>query len=403
MTATYAIIPASGLGRRLGRGTDKAFVEIGGRPLAAHTLAAFEACSAIDGIVLVVRRENIAWAQSLVSDYGFTKVTHITAGGDVRQDSVRNGLAQLPPECDIVAIHDAARPLIPCDVIVASIAAARQSGAAIVAVPVIDTIKCSPDGECVRDTLDRGQLFAVQTPQTFTRDVIESAYARAYEDGFVGTDDASLVERLGQPVRIVRGSYENIKVTTPSDISTAESILARRAEESMPSPEPLPTSLFPRIGHGYDIHRFAHGRRLFLGGVEFEGEEGLFGHSDADVLIHAVADALLGAAGAGDIGRHFPDTDQSYKDVRSTILLSRVGEVISELGWLVGNIDVTLIAEHPRVSKRVPEMCATIASALSIDPSQVSIKATTAEGLGAIGERLGIECHAVALLLPTGM
>ncbi len=156
----------------------------------------------------------------------------------------------------------------------------------------------------------------------------------------------------------------------------------------------------PRIGHGYDIHRFGPGRRLFLGGVEFPGEEGLLGHSDADVMLHAVADAVLGAVGAGDIGRLFPDTDPAYKDIRSTVLLAKVAETVTQLGWHVGNVDVTLIAERPRIAKNISDMQANIAKVFGISPKQVSVKASSAEGLGPTGEGLSIECHSVALLYP---
>jgi len=389
LTATSAIIPASGRGRRLDRPYNKAFLPLAGKPMVVRTLNVFQNCAAIDEIILVVSRDEVDQASQLVREHGISKVAAVTPGGEVRQDSVRNGLSQVSPDSEIVAIHDAARPLVTEEIIVASIEAARAHGAAIAAVPVVDTIKTSLDGRYVSGTLDRSSLYAVQTPQTFERGLIEAAYERAAADRFVGTDDASLVERLGKPVAIVEGSYENIKVTTPPDVGTAEAVLAARGESREPA---------TRIGHGYDVHRFAPGRRLFLGGIEFPGEEGLLGHSDADVLIHAVMDALLGASGAPDIGRLFPDTDPSYKDIRSTELLARTAGRIAELGWRIVNVDVTLIAERPRIAKRVPEMQAVIAESLRISPAQVGIKASTAEGLGFVGEGLGIECHAVALL-----
>ena len=394
MTATSAIIPASGLGRRLGNDSGKAFATIAGQPLIGYTLAAFQECAEIGEIVLVAHRDQIAAAEMLAQERGFTKVKAVIPGGKVRQDSVRNGLAAASPDCEIITIHDGARPFVTPDIIVSSIEAAREDGAAIAVVPVTDTIKSSLDGRFVSSTLDREKLYAVQTPQTFARDVIRSAYERAYADGYLGTDDASLVERLGLPVRIVEGAYENIKVTTPTDIAVAEAIMRSRQQQGAGG-QPM-----VRVGHGYDVHRFGPGRKLFLGGVEFPGEEGLLGHSDADVMLHAVADAVLGAVGAGDIGRLFPDTDPAYKDVRSTVLLARVAELAAELGWRVGNVDVTLIAERPRIAKHAPAMQANIADALRISPEQVSVKASTAEGLGPIGEGLGIECHAVALVYP---
>ncbi|HEY3297886.1 MAG TPA: 2-C-methyl-D-erythritol 4-phosphate cytidylyltransferase [Armatimonadota bacterium] len=400
MTATCAIIPASGLGERLTKSSGKSFVPVGGSPLISHTLAAFQECAVIDVIVLVVRKEDVIPAQELVSERAFSKVAHIVVGGAQRQDSVRNGLAAVPHTCDIVVIHDGARPLVDCEVIDASINAAREYGASIVAVPVIDTIKSTSDGRFVDQTLDRRELYAVQTPQTFKVGVIRSAYESAYEDGFVGTDDASLVERLGLPVAIVRGAYENLKVTTPPDIILAEALMRERCCDTgargFESDMDKGTSM--RVGHGYDIHRFAEGRTLVLGGVKFPGEVGLLGHSDADVLLHAVADAVLGAAGSGDIGHLFPDTDAAYKDADSMDLLRRVGDVIRGLGWKIGNVDVTLIAEKPRIAKYVPEMRSNIAGALEMHVDLVSVKATTAEGLGSIGQGSGIECHAVCAL-----
>ena len=391
MAATSAVIPASGLGKRLGRLSGKAFALIAGEPLIAYTIRAFQDCPQVHEMVLLVRPDEIPSARELVDSRGFSKVKAIIPGGEVRQDSVRNGLAKVSPDSEIIAIHDGARPLVNQETIASTIEAADTDGAAIAAVPVIDTIKSSLDGLFVTSTLDRQTLFAVQTPQTFQRSIITEAYDRAYADCYYGTDDASLVERLGIPVRVVQGSYENIKVTTPTDLRTAEALLI--------SDFGFRISGFPRVGHGYDIHRFSPGRKLFLGGMEFPGEEGLLGHSDADVLLHAVADALLGAAGAGDIGRLFPDADPAYKDARSLDLLTKVGEIVRKLGWRVGNIDVTLIAEKPRIASHATTMQTNIARALGVDADQVSVKGKTAEGLGPIGESLGIECHAVALLI----
>jgi 2-C-methyl-D-erythritol 4-phosphate cytidylyltransferase/2-C-methyl-D-erythritol 2,4-cyclodiphosphate synthase len=393
LTATSAIIPASGLGRRLSDSlTGKAFVDLAGRPLISYTIATFQHHPDIDDIVIVAREVDVKAIEDLVKREGFSKVHAIVVGGEQRQDSVRNGLRAVSISSDVIAIHDGARPLVDEAIISRCIDGARQAGAVIAAVPVIDTIKSSPDGKVVHDTPDRRNLYAVQTPQAFNAALIRSAHERAHAEGFVGTDDASLVERLGAPVGLVMGSYRNVKVTTPSDIKFAEAMIVQEREKSGESRRGI------RVGHGYDIHRFAPGRELYLGGVLFAGEEGLLGHSDADVLLHAVSDALLGAAGAGDIGKHFPDTDESYRGAKSTDLLRRVGEVISELGWRIVNVDVTLIAQRPKVAKRVPEMCERIAESLCISADQVSVKATTAEGLGAIGEGLGIECHAVALL-----
>lgn len=391
MTVTSAIIPASGQGKRLGSDSDKAFIDICGVPLIIRTLSPFQHSNDISEIVVVVRESQIPLCQELVEKYGITKVARIVAGGDLRQDSVRNGIAALSDTCDIVAIHDAARPFVTSDLIGRCISAADEDGAAIAAVPVIDTIKVSDDGKFVDCTLDRSVLYAVQTPQTFRTEIINRAYQSAYSDGFYGTDDASLAERIGIKIRIVSGSYENIKITTPNDLLTAEHLIQRTKSNSTPG-------AVAHIGHGYDIHQFAEGRRLVIGGVEFPSDIGLLGHSDADVLLHAISDAILGAAGAGDIGKHFPDTDPIFKDANSLVLLARVGEIVNALGWHVENIDATLIAEKPKIAGHTHEMRRNIGQALNISPDCISIKATTAEGLGDIGRGLGIECHAVAII-----
>jgi 2-C-methyl-D-erythritol 2,4-cyclodiphosphate synthase/2-C-methyl-D-erythritol 4-phosphate cytidylyltransferase len=358
-----------------------------------RTIRVFQESDDITEIVLVVRNEYMSNAEQLVRMYKISKVSCIIAGGDVRQDSVRNGLSKISADCEIVIIHDAARPFVTSDIIKNSITAAIEHKASIAAVPVINTIKSSSDGIFVDATINRESLFAVQTPQTFDRQIIEDAYRMAYADCFYGTDDASLVERMGIPVKIVEGAYDNIKITTPNDIASAENIIKRKESFSN-----MNTRF--RIGHGYDIHKFEKGRRLILGGVEFPDEDGLLGHSDADVMLHAVADSILGAAGAGDIGKHFPDTDPAYKDADSLLLLEKTSEYVKSMGWQTGNIDITLIAQRPKISRHTHKMKENIGKALGINPAMVNIKATTAEGLGDIGKALGIECHAVAILFP---
>jgi len=396
LIATSAIIPASGLGRRLGRGTGKAFVPLLGKPLIVFTLTPFELSQAVGEIILVVGEEDVTRAEQVLDDCEISKVKAVVAGGRERQDSVRNGLRAVSPDSEIIAIHDGARPLVSTEMIEASVGAARESGAAVAAMPVTDTIKTSQDRRTVESTLDRAGLYSAQTPQTFRREIIEAAYDRAYADGFYGTDDACLVERMGLPVALVPGSHENIKVTTPTDLLIAEAIMNRRISDF----GFRISDLGPRVGYGYDVHRFSEGRKLFLGGIEFEGEKGLLGHSDADVMLHAVMDAVLGAAGLGDIGKLFPDTDPAYKDIRSTKLLAEVRRILLEKGWAVGNVDVTLLAERPRIASRVPEMCDHIAEGLGIRPDQVSIKASTSEGLGFVGRGEGMACHTVAFVYP---
>lgn len=384
MTGTSAIIPAAGKGRRFGKDFNKVFAEAAGKPIIAHTLAVFQASPSIDEIILVTGTEDLALCREIVERFGFDKVSAVVEGGERRQESVRNGLLHTRPESELIVIHDGARPLVTEEIIRDSVSAARLYGAAIAASPVTDTVKSVDADTFVAATLNRDELYAVQTPQTFRREVILEAHEKALMANVDATDDAALVELMGGKVKITPGSPENIKVTQPRDLDYVHSKL---------SPENVPVA---RTGFGYDIHRFAEGRKLVLGGVEFPGVDGLDGHSDADVLLHAVCDALLGAAAAGDIGRLFPDTDSQYKGISSMTLLSRVGQALAEGGWKVINVDVTLVAQKPKLAPCVEEIRVNISSALDIHRDQVSIKATTAEGLGSIGKAEGIACYSVA-------
>ncbi len=382
MTKASALIAAAGAGERLGKGINKAFVEVAGKPILAHTLSVFESCGAVEEIIIITGKSDVEAAGELVGRFSFSKVSCIVAGGAQRQDSVRNGLENAAQK--IVAIHDAARPMVSVEIIEKSIEAAGRMGACIAAVPVIDTIKSAEDGNVVA-TVDRASLYSVQTPQTFRAELIRRAYEQAYKDGYYATDDAALVERLGEKVAVVQGSYENIKVTTPSDLEVAAVRLG--------GGEGTGNNL--RVGTGFDVHAFAEDRRLVLGGVEIDYDKGLAGHSDADVVLHAIADALLGAVALGDIGRHFPDSDPAYKGISSLKLLAEVNEIISRAGWGVVNVDATVICEHPKISPHVTEMCRLIAGALKTTPDRISIKGTTTERLGFTGRSEGIACQAV--------
>ena len=373
-------MPAAGRGERLGRGANKVFCALAGKPILAHTISVFESCEAIGEIIVVVGERELGAAGELIGRFGFAKVRAIVAGGPERQDSVARGLEKVTGE--IVAIHDAARPLITPEIIERSIEEARRSGACIAAVPVIDTIKSASAG-VVEDTVDRSNLYSVQTPQTFRTDLIRSAYQRAFADAFYATDDAALVERMGGKVTIVPGSYDNIKITTASDLELASAKLGGGEI---------------RTGLGFDVHALVEGRRLVLGGVEIGFEKGLAGHSDADVLLHAIADACLGAAALGDIGRHFPDTDPQYEGISSLKLLKRVGEMLAHEGWRVVNVDAVVVCERPKIASLVPRMAGNIARCLDADASCISVKGTTTEGLGYAGRGEGIACHAIVTL-----
>jgi 2-C-methyl-D-erythritol 2,4-cyclodiphosphate synthase len=306
------------------------------------------------------------------------------AGGATRQQSVANGLAALPAEATLVGIHDGARPLIDPDTVAAVIEAAVECGGAAVAVPVKDTLKRTDENGIIIDTPDRANLWRVQTPQVFDRAKLCAAMEAAMAAGKDYTDDCQLMEAAGVPVRLVKGLDTNLKLTTPEDIALAKALMKERGNM--------------RIGHGYDVHKLVEGRDLILGGVKIEYEKGLLGHSDADVLTHAVMDALLGAAALGDIGKLFPDNDPAYKGADSIALLRRVVERVSEDGYKIGNIDATILCQRPKLAPHIPKMRQIIADACGVDVTYVSVKATTEEGLGFTGSGEGIAAHCVCLL-----
>ena len=368
-----AILVAAGASRRMG--FDKLSYRLpGGHTVLETSLHAFAAHPAITQIVLVAGGNYDACCALAQQCEKPCLVVH---GGATRADSVRAGLAAATGE--LVAIHDAARPFVSAEVITRTLERAAVTGAAAPAVPVKDTIKVADADGAVRATPDRSTLFAVQTPQCFDRAAYLRALDRVQGDKVSAvTDDCSLFELAGQPVRLVEGEYANIKITTKEDL---------KGESSM------------RIGHGYDVHRLVEGRKLILGGVEIPYEKGLLGHSDADVLLHAISDALLGAAALGDIGKHFPDTDPRFEGADSLELLRQVGLLLQQAGYTVGNIDSTILCQAPKLAAHIPAMRRHIADALGISPDAVSVKATTEEKLGFTGAGQGIAAHAVALIL----
>lgn len=395
-----AIIAAAGKGERLKAGYNKQFVPMAGQPMLARTLMAVGACPHVDEIVVVVGsgEEELVWREIL----GYTqlgaqeteawreKVRAIIPGGPRRQDSVFFGLRAIRPETEIVVVHDGARPLAPPELFSRVIAAAKESGAAIAAVPVKDTIKVTTEASCsvqIGGTLPREKLWAAQTPQAFRYELLWRAYEQCQREGIEVTDDAAAVERLGVPVDLVMGSYRNLKVTTPEDIAIAEVLMGQAFANNF------------RVGLGYDVHPLVAGRPLILGGIKISYDRGLDGHSDADVLAHALGDALLGACAQGDLGLHFPDTDPAYAGISSMTLLKRIRELIETEGWRVGNIDAVIVAQSPRLAPYIGEMRKVLAQVLGITEQQVSIKATTSEGLGFCGRGEGIAVHAVATLV----
>lgn len=372
-----AIIVAAGASRRMG--FDKLSYRLPNSKTVLETSAeAFAAHPQVDELVLVAGG-NTAQCKEIAAKCA--KPCTVVAGGETRADSVCNGLHAAKGE--LVAIHDAARPFVSEEVISAALAEAEAMGAAAPAVAVKDTIKIAHDG-VVEQTPDRAALFAVQTPQCFNRELYWQALRAVLgEKAHLVTDDCSLFELAGLPVHLTKGDYANLKITTKDDLPAAAQ---KKGENTM------------RIGHGYDVHRLVEGRKLIMGGVTIPYEKGLLGHSDADVLLHAISDALLGAAALGDIGKHFPDTDPRYEGADSLMLLREVGRLLDEAGYTVGNIDATILCQAPKLAPHIPAMRQNIADALGLALEDVSVKATTEEHLGFTGEGLGIAAHAVALI-----
>ena len=381
-----AVIVAAGSATRM-QGTDKIMAELGGEPVIRRTIRAFEENPFISEIVIVTREDLLTPIAQLCEDAAFTKTRAILLGGATRLESVRAGVDNLSQKAKLVAVHDGARPLVSQKLITEAVLGAARYGAAAPAIPVKDTVKRAQSG-FVTQTPPRDELFAVQTPQTFDVDLLRAALQDAAEKNAAITDDCSAVERLGMRVYLTKGEERNLKITTPPDLKLAESFLQRipGGEETM------------RIGHGYDVHRLTAGRKLILGGVEIPFEKGLDGHSDADVLVHAIMDALLGAAALGDIGKLFPDNDPAYAGISSLLLLEKVAQRLGESGFAVGNVDATVLAQRPKLAPYIPQMREKIAGTLGISADRVSVKATTEEGLGFTGSGEGIAAHAVCLL-----
>ncbi|HET8539662.1 MAG TPA: 2-C-methyl-D-erythritol 4-phosphate cytidylyltransferase [Anaeromyxobacter sp.] len=377
-----AILAAGGAGVRAG--VAKQWLVLGGETVLRRSARALAGCPAVDDLVAVVPPGEEA--RGLAELQGLGRPARAVAGGAARADSVRNGLAAADGAA-VVLVHDAARPFATPDLAARVAEAAARDGAALAALPVTDTVKraaAGADGAArrVAETLDRRALWLAQTPQGFRRDLLLRAYAAAAAAASAATDECALVEAIGAPVTLVPGEPGNFKITGADDVE--------RARAALEAPVAM--------GVGYDTHRFAAGRRLVLGGVEFEGD-GLLGHSDADVCAHAIGDAILGAAGLGDLGRHFPDADPRWKDASSLALLREIVRKAAERGWRVGNADVTLAARRPRIAPRAEEMRARLAEALGVGPGQVNVKATTGEEMGFVGRGEGIAAHAVALLV----
>ena len=375
-----AIVTAGGRGARFGG--LKQFASLAGEPLLSRSVRAASSCAG--HVVVVVPEGEEARARQALAPLGLSIA--VVAGGETRALSVRRGVEALPTAVDLVVIHDGVRPLASPELFRRVLAAAAEIGAAVPGMPCAETVK-RVDGNLVLETLDRSTLRLIQTPQAFRVDWLRKAWDKLGDRALGFTDEAGLCEAAGFPVAVVMGEADNVKITDAADLER----LAARLE--------APSRGRPRIGLGYDVHPFAPGRRLVLGGVEFEGD-GLAGHSDADAVAHAVTDAVLGAAGLGDLGHHFPDTDPSFRGADSLDLLRRAVRLARERGLGVENVDLTVAARRPKIAPAEARMRERLAEALGVAPSRVNVKATTGEGLGFVGREEGIAVQAVALLWP---
>lgn len=378
------VVIAAG-GNSLRMGFDKLTFPLRGKPVILWSIAVFDRFEPVSEIVVCAPPDRVEELRRIVDSEGFLRTIRVISGGKTRSQSVKNGIFALE-NADFIAIHDGARPLLSDFDLQRVYDEAVRVGGAILCSEVSDSLH-RVKGEMIEAAVARDGLVAAQTPQIFKSDIIKKAYALGNE----ASDDCALVLQSGGAVAAVKARDINVKLTTPADMELAKIYPAGREAAKM------------RVGQGYDAHRLADGRKLVLGGVEIAHEKGLLGHSDADVLCHAVADALLGAAALGDIGRHFPASDPQYEGISSLILLEKTAGLLKDAGFEVLNVDSTVAAQAPRLSPYIDKMRENIARAIGISPENVSVKATTEEGLGFTGRKEGISARAVCMVRKVGM
>ncbi|MCQ0971855.1 bifunctional 2-C-methyl-D-erythritol 4-phosphate cytidylyltransferase/2-C-methyl-D-erythritol 2,4-cyclodiphosphate synthase [Paracoccus sp. TK19116] len=374
-----AIVTAAGRGTRVGDGDPKQWRDLAGRPVLEHALDAF---AGFDRVILVVHRDEMDRAID-----AFAGRATIVTGGETRSASVRAALDTLSgSDVTHVLIHDGARPLVD-DAVIKGVIDALQSGApaAAPALPVTDALWRGVDGR-VSDSAPRDDLFRAQTPQGFALGEISDAHGQHPQDA---ADDVALVVRAGIPVTITPGSEDNLKITFAEDFARAERILASRKDGTMDI----------RMGNGFDVHALGPGDHVTLCGVRLDHDHGLVGHSDADVGMHALTDAIYGALAKGDIGRHFPPSEADWKGADSAIFLRHAADLAREHGFRLGNADVTLICEAPKIGPHAGAMQTRLAEIMNADPGRISVKATTSERLGFTGRGEGIAALATCTLL----
>ena len=382
MTKTVALIVAGGRGKRAGGGIPKQYQMLGGTPLLAHAIAPFAAHPRIDAVRVVIHRDDAdAYASATA---GFELLAPVD-GGAARQDSARNGLESLRPIAPTnVLIHDAARPFVTPGVIGRVIdALSDATPAAIAAIDVVDTLKRADADLHVTETVDRAHLWGAQTPQGFRyTDILAAHREMAGRDL---SDDSAVAEAAGLTVRLVPGDAANIKFTLPEDFARGERMLAGSGEY--------------RTATGFDVHPFEAGDHVVLCGVTLPHDRALAGHSDSDVALHALTDALLGTVGAGDIGVHFPPGDPQWRGVDSAVFLRHAAQLVGARGAIIRHVDVTLICEAPKIGPHRDAMRARLAELLALDIDRVSVKATTTDGLGFLGRGEGIAAQAAATIM----
>lgn len=378
---TAAIIVAAGRGTRAGGDLPKQWQLLAGVPVVAHAIRAF--AGLVDKLVLVIHPDDQAWAMALDGDLT------LVLGGDSRDHSVRNGLdALIGLNVTQVLIHDGARPLVSPDMIARLLAALKTHIGAAPALPVSDALWRGAGG-FVSGTQDRADLYRAQTPQAFRFDAILAAH---HAHSGPAADDVAVARAQGIAVAIVDGDEDNLKLTYPADFARAERILATRRLKGR-------TAMDIRLGNGFDVHAFCPGDHLWLCGVKIPHARGLLGHSDADVGMHALTDAVYGALAAGDIGRHFPPSDPQWKGAASHLFLSHAMDLARTRGFTLANADVTLICERPKIGPHAAAMQAELARIMQVDANRISVKATTSEQLGFTGREEGIAALATAALI----
>ncbi len=388
---TSAIVTVGGSGTRMKtqNGETKQFIEICGLPVIVRTLLQFQTSPYIDEIIVVSKEDELDIYPEVISKYGLTKIKKTVKGGPTRQDSVLNGFKAISDRSKFVCIHDGVRCLITQENIRDVLRSAYACGCSCASSKIYDTLKMADSDSNIESTPDREKARSAQTPQVFKTDIYRACAYSAKSEGLTVTDDCMLVEHYGFKIKLVDCGRNNLKITTKDDLVLADAIIRDRENKG---------NLYMRIGHGYDVHRLVEGRKLILGGVTIPHDKGLYGHSDADVLVHAIMDSVIGALGLGDIGLHFPDNDKKYKDIDSCVLAKKTAELLFEHGYKVSNIDATIILQSPKVRPYIEQMQENIAKIYSVPKSCINIKATTEEGLGFTGEKLGIAAHSVCLI-----